>query len=149
MGKPVVRVMRRIGRRIVSVNDVKKIGEKTLLAAGCPRAELSIVLCDDAFIRNLNRDFRGQDQSTDVLSFAMNDGETLNPHPELLGDVVISLETAQKQAAQNGISALEEVAELIVHGVLHLLGYDHEKRGDAACMTKEAKRIHAVIKSSL
>ena len=88
--------------------------------------ELSIVLCDDAFIRPLNRDYRGKDAATDVLSFAMQEGDDLLEEDPILGDLVISVETAGRQAAEQGHDLASELRVLLVHGLLHLLGYDHE-----------------------
>ena len=81
--------------------------------------EISVVLCDDAFIQSLNAAYRGRDKPTDVLSFAQDD-------PHLLGDIVISLPTAARQAQAAGWTLENEVALLGVHGLLHLLGYDDE-----------------------
>jgi probable rRNA maturation factor len=109
----------------------------TLQSEGAPEeAEISIVLCDDAFIHALNRTHRGMDKPTDVLSFAQDD-------PFLLGDVVISLETAARQAERAGWALENEVALLAVHGVLHLLGYDDESAEDAALMRDKAEAILA------
>jgi len=91
-----------------------------------PDGELSIVLCDDAFIRPLNMDYRGKDAATDVLSFAMQEGEDLLEEDPVLGDLVISVETAGRQAAEQGHDLGAELRVLLVHGLLHLLGYDHE-----------------------
>src|ERR1700761_166860 len=77
--------------------------------------EISLVLCDDAFIQNLNRDHRGKDKPTDVLSFPQDDDV-------VLGDIVISLDTAKRQAKAAGWSHMDEVVLLAVHGTLHLLG---------------------------
>jgi probable rRNA maturation factor len=82
-------------------------------------AELSLVLTEDAFIRSLNLEFRGLNRPTDVLSFPQEDDI-------LLGDIVISLETANRKAEAAGIPLEEEVAFLFIHGLLHLKGYDHE-----------------------
>ena len=81
--------------------------------------EVSIVLCDDAFIQSLNAQYRGKDRPTDVLSFAQDD-------PDLLGDIVISLPTAARQAEAAGWTLENEAALLGVHGLLHLLGHDDE-----------------------
>jgi len=86
-------------------------------------------LTDDLRVQELNRDYRGQDRPTDVLSFSLWEGQVPPPpplgQPRLLGDVVISLETACRQAAEQGHDLRREVAWLISHGVLHLLGHDH------------------------
>lgn len=85
--------------------------------------ELSVVFCDDAFMQALNLQYRGQDKPTDVLSFTQ-DG--IPGGPEVLGDVVISLDTARRQAREQRHSLAREVEWLLCHGVLHLLGYDDE-----------------------
>lgn len=87
--------------------------------------ELSVVLTDDAEIHALNRDYRDRDRPTDVLSFAQREGEDILGG-ELLGDIVISVPTAARQADERGHSLREELLELLAHGLLHLLGYDHE-----------------------
>lgn len=100
-------------------------------------AELSIVLTDDATVRALNRDYRGADRATDVLSFAQEEGAAF-AHPageaRHLGDVVISIDTARRQARRRGAELRDEVAHLLVHGILHLLGHDHEMPAEAAIM---------------
>ncbi|GBE15062.1 MAG TPA: rRNA maturation RNase YbeY [Proteobacteria bacterium] len=90
--------------------------------------ELSLYLTDDAQIRELNREYRGIDSATDVLSFSQQEGETLpfEGAPCLLGDVVISMDRAKKQAREFGTELDAELRRLLTHGVLHLLGYDHE-----------------------
>ncbi len=94
---------------------------------GAPRAVVSAALVDDERIRELNRQYRGIDKPTDVLSFAAREGEQLHSgrKGEYLGDIAISLETAARQADEFGHSLSRELAFLTVHGVLHLLGYDH------------------------
>jgi rRNA maturation RNase YbeY len=102
-------------------------------------AELGILFVGDQRMRGLNRRYRGQDRTTDVLAFAMREAST--PHasrltPRPLGDVVVSIPTAQRQARQRGRSLDEELTVLLVHGILHLCGYDHERS------EKEARRMH-------
>lgn len=94
-------------------------------------AEVSVTLCDNKYIRKINKKFRNVDKHTDVLSFPMYDfasGEAESDEaPIMLGDIVISLERAKKQAEEIGNSFITEVAFLTVHSTLHLLGYDHER----------------------
>lgn len=108
---------------------------------GLGPGELSILLLNDRAMRVLNRDHRGIDGATDVLSFPMFEGEPeavlaeLRMAPEedrLVGDVVISVETAQRQAKAAGVLPEAELSLLLVHGFLHLLGYDHELGDEAA-----------------
>jgi probable rRNA maturation factor len=101
-------------------------------------AELSVSLVDDAAMRRLNRDYRGQDRATDVLAFAMREGARAPGDAAVLGDVVISLDTAARQARERGVSAADEVRTLLIHGILHLLGYDHERS------VLEARRMKAM-----
>lgn len=94
--------------------------------------EISLVLCDDAFIQSLNAQYRGKDKPTDVLSFAQGD-------PEILGDIVISLPAAARQAEAAHWTLENEVALLGVHGLLHLLGYDDETEAGAWEMQRKTE----------
>lgn len=105
---------------------VKQAAERMLRALSLSKAELSILLCDDATIHVLNRDYRKKDKPTDVLAFAMREGEGADPGSDLLGDVVISIDTARRQAAERSRTVKSEVTFLLAHGLLHLLGYDHQ-----------------------
>lgn len=126
-------------------------------AAGMPRAELSVVLVDDAAIRALNRDFRGKDRATDVLSFSqLEDARRPARAPieigsrdvVMLGDVVISIDTALAQSRRAGIAPRERLAALVVHGMLHLVGYDHERSpADARRMFAREREIAAALGS--
>jgi len=108
--------------------------------------EVSIALVDDDYIRQLNLQYRHIDRPTDVLSFAMREGmedqeEFDFYEEELLGDVVVSLERARAQAAEYGHSFEREVGFLVVHGILHLLGYDHELDEERAVMRQKEEKI--------
>lgn len=104
-------------------------------------SELSILLCDDTLIRELNREYRGKDRPTDVLAFAMWEGESPSPDRTLLGDVVISLPTAARQAAERDRPIVTEVTFLLAHGLLHLVGYDHQTRREEREMDRETERL--------
>jgi probable rRNA maturation factor len=104
-------------------------------------AELSIALVDDAAIRALNAQHRGIDAATDVLSFSLLDGAHANRRGDLLGDVVVSLETAQRQARRGRRRLEDEVLRLLIHGTLHLLGHDHECEAEARVMRAEERRL--------
>jgi probable rRNA maturation factor len=86
--------------------------------------EVSVLITDDEEIRRLNRDYRGKDSPTDVLSFPM--GDTVGG-TRILGDVVVSLDTASREAEEAGLTTEEVLDRLLIHGILHLLGYDHER----------------------
>lgn len=111
--------------------------------------EVSVVLTDDKYIHELNYKYRGKDRPTDVLSFALNEGgepEIIDgPAEVLLGDIIISLETATKQAEEYGHSLEREMAYLTVHGILHLLGYDHEIEEEKQEMRKEEEYILGLL----
>ena len=92
----------------------------------CSEAELSIVCTDDNGIQRLNQRYLNRNHPTNVIAFPMREGDFANIAPQLLGDVVISLDTATAEAATAGLGANERFVQLLVHGILHLLGYDHE-----------------------
>lgn len=107
-------------------------------------AEVSLIFVDDDYIQSLNAEYRGLDKSTDVLSFALNEGEEMPEEEEaedLLGDIVISLPTARRQAEEYGHSFQREVAYLTAHGSLHLLGYDHQTDEDRQVMRGKEEGI--------
>ncbi len=127
---------------------------------GCPDAELSIIITDDAGIQALNRSWRGKDKPTDVLSFSQLEwrdqhGRQKRHDPRrvldgavkpVLGDVVISIDSAAAQAQRFGHSLQEEALRLLVHGVLHLLGHDHVHGGwQARIMRDEERRLWAIV----
>jgi probable rRNA maturation factor len=94
-------------------------------------AEISVVLCSDAFIRELNREWRGYDAPTNVLSFPPGGDPASAP---LLGDIVIAFETASREAFEAGKPLRDHVAHLLVHGFLHLIGHDHVEAAEAEAM---------------
>ena len=108
-------------------------------------AEVSVTLTDDAHIHELNRTYRGIDRATDVLSFALTESEEPEilgaPSGEVLGDIIISVERAREQAMTYGHSYLRELSFLTVHGMLHLLGYDHMEEAERLEMEAEQRAI--------
>lgn len=110
-----------------------------------------MVLVDDPEIRQLNRDYLQRDHATNVISFPMREGEGGNLHPDLLGDVVISTETAARDAAEAGVSFDSELLFLLLHGVLHLCGYDHERGTEqqARDMETREQEIFAILTAEL
>lgn len=119
---------------------------RTICAAlGYDRPELSLLITDDPTIRQLNASWRHKDKPTDVLSFSQMEGESF-PGSTSLGDLVVSSDTAARQAAALGHSLELEMARLLVHGVLHLLGHDHVHGGrQAAKMKREEARLMRVL----
>jgi probable rRNA maturation factor len=114
-----------------------------------PHTEVSLVLADDEYIHTLNLQYRGKDCPTDVLSFALNEGEEPEvidgPEEVLLGDIIISVETAARQAAEYGHSLERELAYLTVHGILHLLGYDHMTEEEKQEMRHEEEHVLSLL----
>jgi rRNA maturation RNase YbeY len=104
-------------------------------------AELSLVLAADPEMAELNARFRGREGPTDVLSFSLLEGSGAEFRGGLLGDVVIGVEVAARQARRRGRSLDDEVARLMIHGVLHLLGYDHERDAEARVMRAQERRL--------
>ncbi len=103
---------------------------------------MSILLVDDAAMAEINEQYRHKQGPTNVISFAMREGESGDLHPEILGDVVVSIETAKREALELDQTFEERLNFLLVHGILHLLGYDHERgEEDAEIMERETERI--------
>ena len=114
-----VEVVNRQRRVKVDPNAWTTFAEKALDAIGNSGSSATIAFVSDRSIRKLNQQFRGVDKATDVLSFPADE-------PDNLGDVAISVDTAAKQAKETGLQFDNEIAQLILHGLLHLSGYDHE-----------------------
>jgi probable rRNA maturation factor len=112
---------------------------KILSDLGCTSSELSVVIVGDRTMRILNRDYLQKDRPTNVISFSMQEGEFAALHPELLGDIVISADTAAREAAEGEITFEERLVFLLLHGILHLTGYDHERSGEQEARRMEAK----------
>jgi probable rRNA maturation factor len=137
-----VAVQNRQKRHRVRTAIVRETAEKILSDLGCHECELSILLVDDDEMTHLNLEYLARNHPTNVLAFPMREGENGHLHPHLLGDVIISTETAEREARHRGVILQEEMALLLVHGILHLLGYDHEGDPDeAAAMEAKEQEI--------
>ena len=122
------------------------IVEMILKEHGLLNSEVSLVFVDDDYIRKLNRDYRGIDKPTDVLSFAMDEGEEMPEcYVKILGDVIISLPTAKRQAEAYGHTCERELIFLVIHGTLHLLGYDHSDDKEREVMSKQEKEFLTLL----
>ncbi len=128
---------------------MKQIQEKAkavLNALDCPEAELSILIVDDPQIAVFNKQYLNRKGPTNVIAFPMRDGPYGNITPQLLGDIVISVETADREGKRVGSSMEERFTQLLVHGILHLLGYDHETSDqDAQEMEEKSDEILKLI----
>jgi len=123
------RVLVKVKKKVKGVKSklLSKIAHRALEVLGLSKVELSIALVSDAQIKRLNKLYRNKDKPTDVLSFPI--GEKVEDWL-ILGDIVISVDTARRQAQELGHSLEEELKRLLVHGLVHLLGYDHELGGE-------------------
>ena len=142
-GGPAVGVSMRGRRAPALAARLARSARRLLRAVGLARAELSLLLVSDREMRRLNRRWRGRDRPTDVLAFAQTEGPAGAPDG-LLGDVVISVDTARRQAAGRGETLGREGERLLIHGFLHLLGYDHER--SAAEARRMARRERALAR---
>ena len=142
----------RLRRRWISLSGVNSLAENILKAAGVSRSELSLLLVGDQAMRRLNRLYRHKDRTTDVLAFPTRDSSRVTRHASpvtssMLGDVVISLPQASRQAKQAGHAIEREMAALMIHGVLHLLGYDHERSArEARRMSRRERAIARTLR---
>ena len=121
-----IEIVNRQRKRKVSTKRWREFSGSALQAIGAADREATIVFVSDAAIRKLNRQFRGKEYATDVLSFPARREPFENEGDANLGEVVISIDRAAAQAKQNGLSTANEIEQLVLHGLLHLCGYDHE-----------------------
>jgi probable rRNA maturation factor len=127
----------------VDRRTMKRRAEKMLALLEREDAELSVAFVDDATIHALNRDYRRKDKPTDVLAFAMSEGELGHMAGRVLGDVIISVPTAKRQAKAAKKTILAECTMLLAHGLLHLLGWDHDTAAKDRAMRAETERLIA------
>jgi len=116
----------------VGQEEISRITQAILNDLGCPEGELSILIVDDPQIAVINKEYLNREGPTNVIAFPMREGEFSDITPELLGDVVISADTARKEGELSGASMEERFTELLIHGILHLFGYDHETTQEEA-----------------
>jgi probable rRNA maturation factor len=121
--------------------EIRRRAAKMLAALELPDAELSVVLTGDTGIQELNRVYRKKDKPTDVLAFAQREGPLAGLAEALLGDVVVSVPTARRQAAARRVELLSELTMLMAHGILHLLGWDHADDASDRRMRRETRRL--------
>jgi len=121
---------------------------KIFTILGCKNKEISLLLVDDDDIRKINRNYLGKDFPTNVMAFSLSEGEFGSINPDVLGDIVISTETALRDARDEGLSFDDELDFLIIHGLLHLLGYNHENTSheEAEKMKKKEQELFFLLK---
>lgn len=133
--------------RKISRTKLNQKAKAILSALDSPEKELSILIVDDSQIAELNSQYLNRSGPTNVIAFPMNEGEFSDLSPYLLGDVVISVDAAAKEGKMAGITMEERFTELLVHGILHLFGFDHENNEDEAReMEKKSEEIMRMIK---
>lgn len=115
--------------------------EALLIALDRPEAELSVSLVEDSEMAEMNEQYRGRSGPTDVLSFSLLEGEFAEHNRGMLGDVIMGLGVAERQAAELGHSLDEELLRLLIHGALHLLGHDHEEDAEAEVMEAQEREL--------
>ncbi len=122
---------------------IEKVINKALEIEGLKKASCSIIIVDNSYIHKLNKEYRGIDRVTDVISFALEDDKSMIIPDEirLLGDIYISIDKAKEQAEEYGHSLERELCFLSVHGLYHLLGYDHETEEEAEVMFKKQEEV--------
>ena len=128
----------------ISVKMIHQTAQVILNALDCPDAEISIVIVDDLQMAEFNRNYLNREGPTNVIAFPMQEGEFSEINPYLLGDVVISADTAHKEGKAADIDLPSRFTQLLVHGILHLVGYDHENDEQEAqkMETKNSEILH-------
>jgi len=138
-----------INDRAISKKWLKEVAEKILSELELDNVELGITLTDNKTIQQLNKEWRFKDKPTDVLSFPIDEQPPAYKY-KILGDVIISLPYAKKQAEEIGFTLKEEILRLLTHGILHLLGYDHEtSEKDAKVMFSLQDKIFNKLKEQI
>ncbi len=123
---------------------------RILSALGCPdETELSVSIVGDRFIRIINREYLAKDRPTNVISFSLQEGEFGGVNPHALGDIIISADTAAREAEEGGLELFERLSFLLMHGILHLCGYDHERSGaaEAVKMAQKEQQLFKILKN--
>ena len=131
----------------VAKRDIRSTAIKLLKYLNCTDKEISISFVDDKTIQQLNYQYLERNKPTNVLSFSLQEGEFSNINPLILGDIVISVDTAQQEASLRSFTFEQEINFLIIHGLLHLLGYNHENttKEEARKMKKKEKNLFNLL----
>ena len=133
----------------LNLRKIRRVAKRILTELGLLEAELSLLFVNDLQIQTLNRRYLHRDKPTNILAFPMRKGEFSTLHPHLLGDLVISVETAKRQSNRFGLDEMGMIILLMIHGVLHLMGYDHEgtQKGGREMVLKQKELFQCVRKS--
>jgi rRNA maturation RNase YbeY len=138
-----IHIKRRRGIPRFDPQKIRRRAKRLLVLLEAEQSELSLLFTDDTEMTRLNRAYRKKNRTTDVLAFAQGEGRRKGLHPEILGDVVISVPRAKRQARERKIPLMQELTILLVHGVLHLVGHEHERVSPRrrAAMRREQERL--------
>jgi probable rRNA maturation factor len=131
----------------IDKRNIRSTVLKILKTLDCADKEISLSFVDNENIKQLNKQYLGKDQATNVLSFSLQEGEYGDINPQILGDIIISVETAQRDALYGKLTIAQEIDFLIIHGILHLLGYNHEnttKKETKKMQQKEKELFNAI-----
>jgi probable rRNA maturation factor len=141
MGRIIMTVSIKNHQKVYKVNltRLRRSISRLMKELHCMKSEISILLLDDHQIQEINRTYLHRDRPTNVISFSMTEGECAAINPYILGDIIISVETALRDAGKGGIDCMDELEFLLIHGLLHLLGYDHENTTPAKVLEMKMK----------
>ncbi|OPY82401.1 MAG: Endoribonuclease YbeY [Smithella sp. PtaU1.Bin162] len=131
----------------IAKRDIRSTVIKLLKYLNCTDKEISISLVDDKTIQRMNYQYLERDKPTNVLSFSLQEGKFSNINPQILGDIVISVDTARQEASLRNFTFEQEIDFLIIHGLLHLLGYNHEKttKEETRKMQRKEKKLFDLL----
>ncbi len=131
-----IEIFNQTEEEIEELNTVKKVLLKACEKEKLDNTSFNLIIVDNQYIHELNKNYRNIDRETDVITFALEDDDTFNPDERILGDIYISIDKAKSQSIEYGHSLERELCFLSVHGMLHLLGYDHMNKEDERVMFK-------------
>lgn len=138
-----IEIFKQVKEEINELEEVKKVLYKAMEIENLENTSFNLIIIDNAYIHELNRTYRNIDSNTDVITFALEDEDTLivGSKERVLGDIYISIEKARSQAEEYGHSLLRELSFLAVHGFYHLLGYDHMTKEDEEVMFAKQEQV--------
>jgi probable rRNA maturation factor len=131
----------------IDLRRIRRVVYKLQRLLGCTERELSLLFVDDEQIRSINLQYLNRNRPTNVISFSLGEGDCGSINPDILGDIVVSVERAARDAASGGLSLDEEVDFLLIHGLLHLLGYQHEDvdENEVDKMTRKENELFSLL----
>ena len=143
-----ISIQNRQKKQKIDIGRVRRSLKRLLKELNCEDSEISILLVDDNQIQNINKHYLKRNCPTNVISFAMREGPFDDIHPEILGDIILSVETATRDASTFHLDTMDELEFLLIHGLLHLMGYDHENKNirEASNMKKRERELFYMLR---